>query len=72
MKPDLEKLRRSGFISATAREEGRKMIVPGAKLEDVAVAVEAILRDRGGAPGLVIRVLPRRSSRAGCEWPCRM
>ena len=50
MKPDLEKLRRSGFISATAREEGRKMIVPGAKLEDVAVAVEAIIRDMGGEP----------------------
>lgn len=50
MKPDIEKLRRSGLISATAREAGRKMIVPGAKLEDVARAVEAIIRDMGGEP----------------------
>lgn len=50
MKPDLEKLRRSGFISATAREAGRKMIVPGARLEDVACAVEAIIREMGGEP----------------------
>ncbi len=50
MKPDIEKLRRSGFISATAREEGRKMIMPGARLEDVAQAVETIIRDMGGKP----------------------
>ena len=50
MKPDIEKLRRSGLISATAREEGRKMIVPGAKLEDIACAAEAIIRDMGGEP----------------------
>ena len=35
MKPDLEKLRRSGVISATARETCREMIIPGAKLEDM-------------------------------------
>jgi methionyl aminopeptidase len=49
-KPDLEKLRRSGRISAQAREAGRKMIVPGARLEDIAVAVEAIIRELGGKP----------------------
>ena len=29
--PDLDKLRQSGRISATAREHGKKMIVPGAR-----------------------------------------
>ena len=32
---------RSGVISATALAHGRKMIVPGAKLEDIQRAVEA-------------------------------
>lgn len=50
MKPDIDKLRLSGRISATAREAGRKMIVPGARLEDIALAVEAIIRDMGGEP----------------------
>ena len=45
MKIDLEKLRKSGRISATALAHGRKMIEPGAKLEDVQLAVEAKIRE---------------------------
>ena len=32
MKPDLDKLRESGRISALARETCKKMIVPGARI----------------------------------------
>ena len=50
MKLELDKLRRSGVISATALAHGRKMIVPGAKLEDIQRAVETVIRDMGGSP----------------------
>ncbi len=45
---DLEKLRLSGRISATAREHGRKLIVPGAKIREIAEEVETVIRDLGG------------------------
>ena len=50
MKPDLEKLRKSGRISATALAHGRKMIEPGTKLEDIQLAVESKIREMGGEP----------------------
>lgn len=50
MKIDLEKLRQSGRISATALAHGRKMITPGTKLEDIQNAVEAQIREMGGEP----------------------
>ena len=48
--PDLEKLRRSGLISATAREHGRKMARPGAKIEAIAREGEEMILDMGGKP----------------------
>lgn len=50
MKLDLDKLRQSGRISAQALAHGRKMIEPGARLEDIQRAVEAKIRELGGAP----------------------
>ena len=50
MRIDLEKLRKSGRISATALAHGRKMITPGTKLEDIQLAVEAKIRELGGEP----------------------
>ena len=47
---DLEKLRESGRISATALAHGRKMIVPGVRIEEVQRAVEAKIRELGGEP----------------------
>jgi methionyl aminopeptidase len=58
MKLDLEKLRQSGRISATALAHGRKMIVPGAKLEDIQNEVERVIREMGGSPAF-----PAQSSR---------
>lgn len=48
--PDLDKLRLSGRISATAREAGRKMIAPGVRIDEIARAVEQIIFDMGGKP----------------------
>lgn len=48
MKPDLEKLRLSGRISAAAREHGKSLIVPGAKLRKIAEEVEEMVFDLGG------------------------
>ena len=58
MKLELDKLRSSGRISATALAHGRKMIVPGARLEDIQQAVEAKIRELGGSPAF-----PAQSSR---------
>ena len=58
MKIDLDKLRQSGRISATALAHGRKLIVPGAKLEDIQNEVERVIREMGGSPAF-----PAQSSR---------
>lgn len=50
MKLELDKLRESGRISARALAHGRAMIVPGARIEDIQRAVEAKIRELGGAP----------------------
>ncbi|MFK7741268.1 MAG: type II methionyl aminopeptidase [Planctomycetota bacterium] len=50
MKIDLEKLRKSGRISATALAHGRAMLTPGTRIEDVQNAVEAKIREMGGEP----------------------
>lgn len=50
MRIDLDKLRESGRISAAALAHGRKLIVPGARLEEVQREVERVIRDLGGAP----------------------
>ena len=50
MSIDLEKLRKSGRISATALAHGCAMIQPGVRLEAVQLAVEAKIRELGGEP----------------------
>jgi methionyl aminopeptidase len=50
MKIDLDKLRLSGRISATALAHGRKLMVPGARLEDIQREVERVIREMGGEP----------------------
>jgi methionyl aminopeptidase len=48
VKLELDKLRASGRISATALAHGRTMIAPGARIEDIQRAVEAKIRELGG------------------------
>ena len=43
--PDLDKLRESGRISATARETCKAMIKPGARLAEIAETAETIIRE---------------------------
>ena len=48
--PDLEKLRKSGRISATVREYGRTLITPGASMRSIAEELEQMIFDLGGRP----------------------
>ena len=69
MKLDLDKLRQSGRISATALAHGRKMIVPGARLEDIQRAVEAVIRDMGGSPAFPAQMSRNHIAAHYCSPP---
>ncbi|MFN6196068.1 MAG: type II methionyl aminopeptidase, partial [Planctomycetota bacterium] len=69
MKLDLDKLRLSGRISARALANGRAMIVPGARIEDVQRAVEAKIRELGGAPAFPAQVARNHIAAHYCSPP---
>ena len=69
MKLDLDKLRQSGRISARALAHGRAMIVPGARIEDVQRAVEAKIRELGGAPAFPAQVSRNHIAAHYCSPP---
>jgi methionyl aminopeptidase len=67
--PDLEKLRRSGFISATAREHGKKLIKPGARIEAIAREVEQVIFDMGGKPAFPAQLSRNHIAAHYCSPP---
>jgi methionyl aminopeptidase len=67
--PDLEKLRRSGFISATAREHGKKLIKPGARIEAIAREVEQVIHDMGGKPAFPAQLSRNHIAAHYCSPP---
>jgi methionyl aminopeptidase len=67
--PDLDKLRRSGLISATAREHCKKMIVVGARLEEIALTAESIIRDMGGEPAFPAQLSRNNIAAHYCSPP---
>lgn len=67
--PDLEKLRKSGRISATAREHGKKLIAPGAKLEAIVLEVERMIRDLGGEPAFPAQMSKNHIAAHYCPFP---
>ena len=69
MKLDLDKLRQSGRISATALAHGRKMIVPGARIEEIQLAVEAKIRELGGSPAFPAQVSRNHIAAHYCSPP---
>jgi methionyl aminopeptidase len=69
VKPDLEKLRLSGRISATARETCRKMIEPGVRLEEIALAAEAVIREMGGKPAFPAQLSRNNIAAHYCSPP---
>lgn len=69
MKLELDKLRLSGRISATALAHGRAMIVPGARIEDIQRAVEAKIRELGGAPAFPAQVSRNHIAAHYCSPP---
>jgi methionyl aminopeptidase len=66
---DLDKLRQSGRISATALAHGRKMIVPGARIEAIQLAVEAKIRELGGSPAFPAQVSRNHIAAHYCSPP---
>lgn len=69
MKLDLDKLRRSGRISAQALAYGRAMIAPGARLEDIQRAVEAKIRELGGEPAFPAQMSRNHIAAHYCSPP---
>lgn len=69
MKLDLEKLRKSGRIAATALAHGRKMIQPGAKLEDIQRDVERVIREMGGEPAFPAQMSRNHIAAHYCSPP---
>lgn len=69
MKLELDKLRTSGRISATALAHGRSMIAPGARIEDIQRAVEAKIRDLGGAPAFPAQISRNHIAAHYCSPP---
>lgn len=69
MKLDLEKLRQSGRISATALARGRSMIVPGARLEDIQREVERVIRELGGEPAFPAQMSRNHIAAHYCSPP---
>lgn len=69
MKLELDKLRQSGRISATALAHGRKMIVPGARIEDIQRAVEAKIRELGGQPAFPAQISRNHIAAHYCSPP---
>ena len=67
--PDLEKLRQSGRISARAREHGRKLIKPGARIEPIALEVEQMIRDLGGKPAFPAQLSRNNIAAHYCSPP---
>ncbi len=67
--PDLDKLRKSGRISAAAREHGRQMVKPGARLEHIVLAVETMIRDLGGEPAFPAQMSRNHIAAHYCPHP---
>jgi methionyl aminopeptidase len=69
VKLEVDKLRQSGRISATALAHGRAMIVPGARIEDIQRAVEAKIRELGGAPAFPAQISRNHIAAHYCSPP---
>ena len=69
MKIDLDKLRRSGLITATAREACKKMVQAGVRLESVALEAESIIRDMGGEPAFPAQLSRNNIAAHYCSPP---
>jgi methionyl aminopeptidase len=69
VKLDLDKLRRSGRIAATALAHGRAMIRPGARLEEIQNAVEQKIRELGGEPAFPAQMSRNHIAAHYCSPP---
>lgn len=67
--PDLDKLRRSGQISATAREHGRSLIKPGANIREIAEECETMIYEMGGKPAFPAQLSINHIAAHYCSHP---
>ena len=67
--PDLEKLRESGRISATVREHGKTLIVPGANIAQIAETLEQMVLDLGGMPAFPVQLSRNHIAAHACNPP---
>jgi methionyl aminopeptidase len=65
----LKTLRRAGQIARDARDLGAKLIVPGARLRDVVVAVEDEIVKRGGRPAFPAQTSVNHVAAHDCPGP---
>jgi methionyl aminopeptidase len=66
---DLDKLRRSGRISATALRHGRSLVKPGARISDIALAIEQVIHDMGGKPAFPAQLSRNHIAAHYCSPP---
>ena len=69
MKVEIDKLRRAGQITATAREACKKLAKPGAKLEAIALEAESIIREMGGEPAFPAQLSRNNIAAHYCSPP---
>lgn len=67
--PELDKLRRSGQISAATRDACKQMIRPGARLAQIAETAEAMIRDLGGEPAFPTQLSRNHIAAHYCSAP---
>ncbi len=67
--PDIDKLRRSGRISATVREHCKKMIRVGARVEEIARTAEAMIVELGGKPAFPAQLSRNHIAAHYCSPP---
>ena len=67
--PDLDKLRRSGRITATAREHCKALIQPGARIEAIAMEAERVIREMGGQPAFPAQLSRNNIAAHYCSPP---
>ena len=69
MKVEIDKLRRAGQITATARDTCKKLVEPGAKLETIALEAESIIREMGGEPAFPAQLSKNNIAAHYCSPP---
>jgi methionyl aminopeptidase len=69
IRPDVDKLRQSGRITATARDRCRDLIRAGARIEEIALEAERLIRELGGEPAFPAQLSRNHIAAHYCSPP---